>query len=339
MVRGMTESDFLQHILEAPQEAAMTWKVLADWLEERGDPRFELVRLCHDPNYLPQLPDAARDERVERLLESGLAPCVPTLVNSIGMRLALIPAGAFLLGDPTLQETPEQNRVQMVVLTRPFLMGVYPVTQAEFEQVMGHNPSRFRTGQRAGQPLYRVDTSRFPVDSANFADAQTFCRRLSALEAERAAGRVYRLPTDAEWERACRGGARTSRAFHFGMSASSRQANFDGSAPFGMAAPGPCLRRTCQVGQYPPNAYGLHDMHGNVWEWCQDWCSEVPLQPSPVTNPRGPRRGTTRVCRGGSYFNPASRCRSAYRIGYYPGGHNDFIGFRVVCSLPKLPRR
>src|SRR5204863_6448340 len=135
-----------------------------------------------------------------------------------------------------------------------FHLGVYPVTQAQYEKVMGNNPSQFRPGKDG------LDTADFPVENISWQNAKDFCAKLSALPAEKSAGRVYRLPTEAEWEYACRAG--TTTPFAFGKALSSDQANFNGTLPYGGAAKGPHLNRPAKVGSYKPNAFGLYDMHG-----------------------------------------------------------------------------
>src|SRR5262249_22585839 len=140
---------------------------------------------------------------------------------------------------------------------------------------------------------------RHPVDSVSWEDAVAFCQKLSEQAEEISKGRTYRLPTEAEWEYACRGGANASTPFAFGESLSSKQANFNGNYPYN-AARGRYLERTAPVGSYLPNAFGLFDMHGNLWEWCADWYSEDYYSQSPRQDPPGPPRGTLRVLRGGS---------------------------------------
>src|SRR5262249_11368647 len=142
-------------------------------------------------------------------------------------------------------------------------------------------------------------TADFPVERVSWHEAVKFCKKLSVRPAEKRARRVYRLPTEAEWEYACRAG--TSTPFHFGRSLSSRQANFDGNAPYGGAAKGPWLRRTCKVGSYQPNGFGLFDMHGNLFQWCNDWYGRDYYKDSPRQDPQGPDEGTARIVRGGSW--------------------------------------
>jgi formylglycine-generating enzyme required for sulfatase activity len=138
-------------------------------------------------------------------------------------------------------------------------------------------------------------TARFPVDTVCWYDAVSFCERLSALPEEKAAGRVYRLPTEAEWEYACRAGTKTP--FHYGKALSSRQANFDGNLPYGSAPKGPYLGRTCEVRSYKPNDFGLYQMHGNLYQWCSDWYGEDYYTHSPRKDPTGPEKGKYHVLR------------------------------------------
>jgi formylglycine-generating enzyme required for sulfatase activity len=142
------------------------------------------------------------------------------------------------------------------------------------------------------------------------------------------------LPTEAEWERACRGGASEYQVFHYGSSLSSTQANYNGNYPYG-TAPGPYLERTSPVGSYEPNSFGLYDMHGNVWEWCSDWYDKDYYQHSPRRDPTGPSAGSSRVCRGGSWDCFGQRCRSAWRNGTEPETKYEWLGFRVVLVLPE----
>lgn len=168
-----------------------------------------------------------------------------TLTNSIGMKLALIPAGEFQMGSPVGEQGRTDDEHQhRVRITRPFYMGIYPVTQAEYKLVMGSTPSYFSSVAGGKDKIGKQDTSRFPVERVSWNNAQDFCRHLRQKE-----GKIYRLPTEAEWEYACRAGTKT--VFHFGDSLSSAQANFNGTCPYGSAEKGAYLGRTCVVGSYP----------------------------------------------------------------------------------------
>jgi uncharacterized protein (TIGR02996 family) len=328
------EEGFLWSIVEEPTNAATTWPVYADWLEDHDDPRVELVRLCHDPSYSPALLGRQRDGRIRALLAEGVMPCVPQLTNSIGMLLAHIPAGKFQMGSPEDEKNREADEGPQheVVITESFFLGVYPITQEQYQTVMGENSSHFtdRSGLEYMASLRRI----YPVEQVSWEEAVEFCRRLSVRAEETSARRTYRLPTEAEWEYACRAGAACSTSFFFGDSLSSTQANFNGDYPYGDAGLGPNLQRPSVVGSYQPNAFGLYDMHGNVWEWCRDWYDENYYSQSPAQDPKGPEQGAFRVLRGGSWFNPGADCRSAVRGEGEPGNRNHYIGFRVVCVAP-----
>ena len=228
--------------------------------------------------------------------------------NSIHMKLVLIPAGTFQMGSPPEEKHRSENETprHTVEISRPFYMGVFPVTQEEYQKVMGINPSDFSSGGGGGKSkVTGLDTRRFPVEQVSWFNAVEFCARLSRMEAERQAGRLYRLPTEAEWEYACR--ARTTTPFYFGENLSAKDANFDGTQPYGGAEKGPSLGRTTAVGSYPKNAFGLHDMHGNVWQRCNDWHDEDYFKNAPQKDPPGPERGPygeRRVQCGGSWADP-----------------------------------
>lgn len=255
------------------------------------------------------------------------------ITNSIGMSLTRVAAGEFIMGSrredagAREDETP-QHRVR---ITRPFYLGTHEVTQAQFEGLMQTNPSSFsRTGLLKGEPP-EIDAAKLPVDNVTWFAAVEFCQRLSNLPEEKAAGRVYRLPTEAEWEYACRAG--TTTIFNFGDSASSQQANFNGKHPFGGAEAGPFLNRTHMIGSYKPNAFGLHDMHGNLHEWCMDRFERDYYKSSPVDDPQGPETGSYRVIRGGDWYSDGRDCRSAFRYADVPEGRFYALGMRVVCEL------
>jgi formylglycine-generating enzyme required for sulfatase activity len=162
-----------------------------------------------------------------------------------------------------------------------------------------------------------------------------FCERLSGLPREQQAGRVYRLPTEAEWEYASRGDNQAQLPVAFGLSLSSNQANFDGAFPFGDGVKGPFLGKTAPASAVrAPTSFGLQDMHGNVWEWCADWYDKDYYRTNPRQDPRGPEAGpeNARVLRGGAWNSEGRYCRSACRHWHAPGYRDGAIGLRVLCE-------
>ncbi len=292
-----------------------------------------------------EVPDRAKDEHgksarqrphlagdgKEAALAQGFAGTAPAaaLTNSIGMKLALIPKGKFKMGSPVTEsdrDASDEGPQHEVEISQPFYLGIYEVTQAEYQKVMGNNPSHFCATGAGKDKVKGMDTSGFPVENVSFDEAKQFCDKLSSLPAEKEAGRVYRLPTEAEWEYACRAG--TTTPFHFGDSFSSTQANYEGT-PYGKALRGPNLQRTCKVGSYTPNAFGLYDMHGNVAEWVLDVYDKAYYANSPRVDPMGPATGTSRLTRGGSWAHGPRICRAAYRAPANNARANT-LGIRVV---------
>jgi formylglycine-generating enzyme required for sulfatase activity len=210
-----------------------------------------------------------------------------------------------------------------VVIGKPFYMATCPVSQLAYVTVVGKNPSRFASEDRAGLGC--------PVEMVSWEDAAAFCRALTERSEERAAGRSYRLPTEAEWEYACRAG--TNSPFGHGSSLSAGQGNFDARFPYGDGSTGKPLGRTTPPNRFPSGAWGLADAHGNVWEWCADWYGEGYYRSSPLRDPSGPEAGTVKVLRGGSWRNQASSCRAAYRNALAPHQKDSATGFRVVAVL------
>jgi len=254
------------------------------------------------------------------------------ITNAIGMKLALIPAGQFLMGSPLDEPERDSDEGQHeVMITKPFYIGVYEVTQRAYERIMTKNPSVFH--QKNGGSLEH------PVEQVLWGESVEFCKKLSDLPEEKQAGRAYRLPTEAEWEYACRAGTQT--VFHFGNRLSSTQANFNGHFPYGGADQGPYLQKTAKVGSYQPNGFGLYDMHGNVAEWCSDWYDPEYYRHSPKEDPQGPPKGVVptgfggfyHVVRGGCWLDEGRGCRAAYRFRLMPSDRYRLVGFRVVCEL------
>ncbi len=239
---------------------------------------------------------------------------LPESADSIGMKFKLIPAGTFTMG--------EGDQAHEVTLTKPFWMGVHEVTQAQYEQVMGVNPSKYKGSDN-------------PVETVSWENAVEFCRKLSELPAEKEAGNVYRLPTEAEWEYACRAGTTTNYSF------GDDESDLSGYGWYDQAANGD---KHHPVGSKQPNAWGLYDMHGNVWEWCQDWKEDYPE--GAVTDPSGPTLTMMqvspsgpwyRVIRGGSWVSTAEYCRSATRFGGNLSYSVNGLGFRVSLSPSGKP--
>lgn len=255
------------------------------------------------------------------------------------MKFVLLPPGEFMMGstekevaqlteegkrddapDWYMERLPGEMPQHRVRITRPFWLGVTEVTQQQYEQVMGSNPSHF-----TGNP-------KRPVEEVTWHDCLEFCRRLSALPKEKTAKRHYGLPTETQWEYACRAGNPGRRWFsaqpkplpaHTGENLLVRCAWSRENAG----------RRTHPVGQLTSNPWGLFDIYGNVWEWCQDWYDSEYYGRSPTDDPTGPESGSRSVSRGGGWYYSAWGCRSAGRFRYTPNPRDYALGFRVACSV------
>jgi formylglycine-generating enzyme required for sulfatase activity/tRNA A-37 threonylcarbamoyl transferase component Bud32 len=238
---------------------------------------------------------------------------VEDLGNGITLEMISIPGGSFQMGSPESEKSRGDNESPQHKVTVPaFLMGRYAVTQAQYESIMNKNPANFKGANR-------------PVETVSWNDAQEFCKKLSQKT-----GRTYRLPSEAEWEYACRAG--TTTPFHFGETITSDLANYDGTVLYQSEPKGEYRKQTTEVGIFPPNAFGLSDMHGNVWEWCEDIYHEkydgAPTDGS-AWNVGG--EGTRSLRRGGSWFLDPRDCRSANRVSFGLLGQD--IGLRVVAVL------
>jgi uncharacterized protein (TIGR02996 family) len=316
------EQAFLQAIVDNPGDDAV-YLILADWLEEYDDPRrAELLRLhrqllasCCEPDEHPER--TAWQRRLVQLLAEGVRLCVPRRSVDLGsdmqMAFAWLPPGSFLMGSPRGEEGRGVDETQhRVTLSRGFWLGVYPVMQAQWQAVLGSNPSLFQGPDR-------------PVDNVSWEDGQEFCRKLSGRD-----GRHYRLPTEAEWEYACRAG--TTTPFHLGQTISTDQANYNGTySSYGKGKKGIYRKQTTAVGGFPPNAWGLFDLHGNVWEWCADRYG--PYLDGVTKDPQNEPSGRARVLRGGSWRSGPWACRSAGRDRDVPTGRGGNCGCRVVLGL------
>jgi uncharacterized protein (TIGR02996 family) len=314
----MHSLDVLLSAITADPGDDTAWVALADCLEEQGQTdSAELVRLREwlrhaaydDPDRPP------REQRLQSLLLSGVLPVLPRRTVMVSQRtrleLALIPAGSFIMGSPEEEQERQgdEGPQHRVTLTRAFYLGVYPVTQSQWRAVMGSNPSTERKADH-------------PVSGSSWNRCQTFCNKLTEQT-----GLKFRLPTEAEWEYAAR--ATTTTPFHFGATISADIVNFDGNYCYRGQAKGIYRAKTTVVGSFPPNAFGLYDMHGNVWELCQDGLREYTEEP--VSDPVGLEK-EYRAARGGSWFHLPWHCRCAYRIHRGVDNGDRYIGLRVCAE-------
>lgn len=276
-------------------------------------------------------------QRVEsvRPVDGSTRAVVPSTFNGLkagdqrevlGIKLCWCPPGRFTMGSPPNEpeRRPDEDQVE-VTLTKGFWMGKYETTQGEWKRVIGKLPGELTAQLPAGDD--------FPVGNVNFAEAEAFCHKLTELGRQSSAlpkDWEFRLPTEAQWEYACRAGTKTATSF--GDKLSSKQANFDGNYPYNGAEKGPSLRRAAKAGSYPANAWGLHDMHGNIFEWCRDWYH--PKLPGGVDPDLYWAKTSSRVRRGGCWTDEGWPCRSAFRLRFEPERRYDHIGFRVVAVQP-----
>jgi formylglycine-generating enzyme required for sulfatase activity len=241
------------------------------------------------------------------------------LSGDVSLELLPIPAGSFMMGSSADEPGRRKDETQHeVIISKPYWMGKHEVTQAQWEAVMGNNPSQFKG-------------AKLPVENVSWKEAMAFCKKLTRQE--RAAGRLpegyrYTLPTEAEWEYACRAG--TTTPFNTGNNLTTEQGNYAGIFPYNGNAKGKYRERTTEVGSFPANAFGLYDMHGNVGEWCRDWYGDYPT--GSVTDPTGARIGVKCIVRGGDWVSDARLSRSAHRSRTKPYDCAIYRGFRVALS-------
>jgi uncharacterized protein (TIGR02996 family) len=315
----MTTLDaLLSGIVDDPLDETR-WLVLADYLEEHDDPRCaELLRLhrrllatCCEPAH-PERADW--QARVVELLVAGVRPYVPQhslmLPGDVPLVGSFIPPGSFLMGGT---EYDDEKPVHRVTLTQGFFLGVYPVTQAQWKAVMGTEPSRFKGPNK-------------PVEQVSHHDCQEFCTKLTTLLE---GSSTVRLPTEAEWEYACRAG--TTTHYHFGDVLNADLANYDATHTWNGSPKGEYRSETTDAGMFTPNAWGLFDMHGNVWEWCADEYRAYKVEGEQENTEQS--NDNARVLRGGSWdVNPGS-CRAVFRVSSAPVSRNYGCGFRVCFRL------
>ncbi len=265
-------------------------------------------------------------ENIEKeIVAARKGPISPqkTITNSVGMKFALIPDGSFIMGSQLNPEEivkryggkatyhKDEQPPHPVKITKPFYLQTTEVSRGQWKKVMGNNPSYFKD---CGDDC--------PVETVSWNDAQKFIAKLNQMEGTN----KYRLPTEAEWEYACRAGTKT--LFFTGECISTDQANCIGHYPGENCPEGDHHNKPVKVRSFQPNTWGLYDMHGNVWEWCQDWYGDYPSDL--VVDPKGPDRGTHRVLRGGSWSNTAAFLRSANRRRDLPDYRHEDVGFRVA---------
>jgi len=248
--------------------------------------------------------------------QPGSAQCLTIRLNEqLDLDLVLIPSGTFMMGDAG--HHTDERPIHQVTLPS-FSLGKYPITQAQYRAVMGEN-----------SPV--SDGMDYPVEQIGWDDAMEFCTKLSQLTS-----RTCTLPSESQWEYACRAG--TSTAFYFGNTITPELVNYHGDYPYGGAPQGENRGQATPVGIFPPNAWGLYDMHGNVWEWCLDSYQAsyqgVPIDGSAWLDHSLPDRDLKQVMRGGSWDYVARGCRSAVRCSLAPGIRVNGCGFRVVIAIP-----
>ena len=297
------------------------WLIFADWLEDHDHPQAEVTRLWARQRWNPGQWRRDQEARLIALLNEGLRPCLPRYVNSLGMSFVLVPKGSFWMSENG------KNAQKPVRIDYDFYMGIYPVTQGQWQEWMGENPSWFsRSGEGKDKvkDLPDTDLRYFPVEQVSWKEMQLFAKLLNDRESVREKWK-YGLPTEVEWEYSCREGASSKEECSFDIyltertdTLSSNLANFKGDAPLGNAPKGPILSRTTKVGTYPPNRLGIYDMHGNVRESCEDLFGEEF------------KGGSNRVFRGGSFYHDGSCCRVAYRFGCGSVISSSGLGFRIA---------
>ena len=304
----------LDLIMGALQDESMKVKLAAYLLLQK---REHLKEKLHLPNNLPifEFDVITVDPKgTENSRNTSSARFFPEdLGNGVMVEMVYISGGTFIMGSPVTEKLIDDfARPQHQVTVPAFYAGKYPITQAQWQAVMGNQPSYFKS-------------EKLPVEQVSWNDAVEFCGKLSQKT-----GKNYRLLSEAEWEYACR--ARTTTPFHFGETITPELVNYDGTCPYANASGGLYREQTTDVGSFPPNAFGLYDMHGNVFEWCSDWWH--PSYNGAPTDGSSWETNTSngRVQRGGSWYYNAVLCRSASRYFYSEANRRGKIGFRVAIA-------
>ena len=281
--------------------------MLSKYWKKVAEDEFEGVKYGDPGNFSDQWYEA-REAEILKVEQEGEARSKALnkawreeedLGQGVKLEMMLIPAGKFVMGSPKKEVGRYGDETQHeVTLTKPFYMGKYEVTQEQWESVMGNNPSDTKG-------------TNLPVTDVSWNDCQEFIKKLNGITKGK-----YRLPTEAEWEYACRAGITT--AYSFGAKITPKDANYDDSG----------IGKPIEVGSYKPNTFGLYDMHGNVWEWCEDWKADYPK--GAVIDPNGPAKREYRVLRGGSFNGYVSGARSSSRGYYSPTIRSYIVGFRLA---------
>ena len=252
---------------------------------------------------------------------------IEELTPDINLEMVSIPGDTFMMGSPETEKDRNANETLHKVTISPFYMGKFTITQEQWRVFAANKTLKVARDLEPDPARFKGDNR--PVEQVRWEDAEEFCARLA-----KKTGRAYRLPTEAEWEYACRAG--TTTPFAFGETIMPDIVNYDGNYPYAEAPKGKYRKETIPVGSLGvANAFGLFDMHGNVWEWCQDWYGEY--EGKDLVDPTGLQNGEYRVLRGGSYNNNAKYCRAAFRDSTYsPSFGNYLLGFRCVISAGKM---
>jgi formylglycine-generating enzyme required for sulfatase activity/serine/threonine protein kinase len=291
------DSDSLRRARQAAENLDKPRPVIVNQRKEKPE-EYLLPNPDAEPSVKPVSPPAV----------SGLRSFTEVIGFGVRLEMHAIPGGDFLMGSPEKRGYADEFPQHKVAIS-PFYIGRYPVTQKQYRAVMRTNPSS-----------YLEDSH--PVETVTWDEAVEFCRRLTI-----ATGRIYRLPTEAEWEYACRAGSTTLYCFGDDEDTLNQYGwNLTNSG-----------NHTHPVGEKKPNNWGLCDTHGNVWEWCLDWYDQMYYLQSPTANPNGPTKGISRVLRGGSRYSLPNYCRSATRSNHQPDQRDALVGFRVVCEARELP--
>ncbi len=309
------EVAFQQALLDHPEDSSL-WSDCTSFLQRSGDPRGTLLRLLDILTAAVDVPERpAKEQQLRDLLAAGTRHPGPVWTNSVGITFTWVRPGTFLMGSPEDEEERVDDESQHpVTLTRGFWMASHPVTAAQWQAV---------TGQPIGGGFKGKD---LPALQVSWDLSQELIQQLNKKEDQE-----YRLPTEAEWEYACRAG--TTTPFFFGETILPDQANYEAKFVYGKGVKGRGKKKPTPGGSYPPNAWGLYDMHGNVSEWCEDWYGPYPEKH--VKDPlwkKPDRYQPWRVVRGGCWHEGPGRCRSAARDGADQDSEAVHHGVRICCS-------